>query len=599
MSQLEDTSTIPAKYRNAVIHDRNASSYPGDYQVTDAALKTYGIARELFGTTEVINMDGSKFRVKDYQYVLDDGSVGMTFLPVNDDGAAAGPEGDMVYSSVLVDQFLRKKMGLGVEDPIYAIMYYIHPELNKGTVLDFAKNDKIELGITHLGAYFGGGRTTNSPPLYHNRVWGVKGESYNKFGYPANVMILSLEGVDQATLNKNLCLSDNILNYGVRFPPDYKSSHYRPADINTALMFYKDWVKEKHYLRSEMSWYTYCAAHKTLVANIGLNLPHNLNSFKEIYGEKEGAEFFKVFSQYHFEIFGTEFTEYHQTDFEPLWKKQGLTAEQIRPFTLDEYKAWDRARMHGTLENFEGFKPLPTNVGTPWAPQMTADIMYDFVQMYADFIDAGAVAMCATLYGFAAPVIERTDISKIEYLTGVVPIVQHAMLAHARIYAAAEPASSYKDSAYYKETFKALYEALGGKDTNFDATHEPAHNALESHSWWDSLKELVGELVGDILPEVLAWISLMSVRKHWDEIMSGGQVPLSDAYVQFMDSIQKDLEEARAMVVHNRKGIQFNAPPAIGHMMGVGMYTHNELISLQTVVTVMNYTELERVSSAS
>ena len=91
----------------------------------------------------------------------------------------------------------------------------------------------------------------------------------------------------------------------------------------------------------------------------------------------------------------------------------------------------------------------------------------------------------------------------------------------------------------------------------------------------------------------------MSVRKHWDEIMSGGQVPLNDAYVQFMDSIQKELEEARAMVVHNEKGIQFKAPPAIGHMMGVGMYPHNEHISLQTVVTVMDYTELERVDSAS
>jgi hypothetical protein len=127
----EDANAIPVKYRNPVIHDRGPSAYPRDYQVTDAALKAYGIPRELFGTTEVRNADGSSFRVKDYQYLLEDGSVGMTFLPVNDDGAAAGPDGEMVYGSVLVDQLLRSKMGLKAEDPIYALMYFIHPELNK------------------------------------------------------------------------------------------------------------------------------------------------------------------------------------------------------------------------------------------------------------------------------------------------------------------------------------------------------------------------------------------------------------------------------------------------------------------------------------
>ncbi|MCP5130487.1 MAG: hypothetical protein H6985_12985 [Pseudomonadales bacterium] len=590
MHKDKKAEPIPAKYRNPVIHDRGPSSYPGEYQVTDAALKTYGTSRELFGTTEVMNADGSSFRVKDCQYVLDCGSVGMTFLPVNDTGAAAGPDGEMVYSSVLVDQLLRDRMGLKPEDPIYALMYYIHPELNKGSVLEFAASDKVELGITHMGAYFGGGRTTNSPPLYHNRLWGVKGEVYNDFGYPANVMILSLDGVDQALLNKNLQLTDNVLNYGVRFPPDYKSSKFRPANINTALMFYRDWVTEQHYLRSDVSWFTYCAAHKTLVANVGLNLPHNLNAFKEIYGEQEGADFFKVFSQFHFEVFGEEFTEAHQTDFEPLWKKQGLTPAQIKPFTLEQYTAWDNALMSGTLDSFTGLKALAPDMGTPWAPQMTADVIYDFVQLYADFVDAGAIAMSATVFGFAAPAIQRTGISKIEYLFGAMPIVQHAMEAHARIYAAAKPAKSYECSDYYKATSTELYLALGGKDKEFDAAAKPQHAALQHHGLMDIIKSLIGDLV----PEVLTWLSLMRVRDNWESIMAGGQVPMDTAYTQFMEAVQGEFQKARDMVVSDPEGVQFYTPPAIGHMMAIGMYPHNSLVSLKSVVTVMNYTELEK-----
>lgn len=587
------TDSIPAKYRNPVIHDRSPSNYPGDFQITDKALKAYGISRELFGTTEVLNPDGSSFRVKDCQYVLEDGSVGMTFIPVNDAGAVEGADGHTIYGSVLVDQLLRDKMGLKHDDQIYALLYYIHPELNKGSVLDFVTKltDKLELGITHMSAYTGGGRTTNSPPLYHNRVWGVKGEVYNDFGYPANLMILSLRGVDQATLNKNLALTDNILNNGVRFPLDYKTSQFRPVHINTALMFYRDWVLEEQYLRSDTSWFTYCAAHKSLVANVGLNLPHNLNSFKEVYGETEGAEFFQQFSDLYFEVFGDEFTEDHQTHFEPLWKQQGLTAQQIRPLTLKEYEAWDAALMKGQLEHFVGKKPLDPAIGTPWGPQMTADIIYDFVQMYADFVDAGAIMTAATVYGFATPVIERTGISKFEYLYGAIPIAQHAMEAHARMYAAKDSARSYKESIYYKQTFQSLYTALGGKDKGIDVNkdHSEHFGALGLE-----LLGLIKGLEANLLPELLTWVSLIRVRHNWDNIMSGELIPLDEAYVKFMDSIQNNLIKAREMVVSNPKGIQFNTPPAIGHMIVTGMFPCNELVSLRPIVTVVNYTELER-----
>ncbi len=585
-------NVIPPKYRNSVIHDRGPAAYPGAYQVTDAALSAYGITRELFGSTEVVNADGSTFRVKDYQYVLDDGSVGMTFLPVNDNGAAAGPDGNMVYGSVLVDEFLRQHMGLSADDPVYALIYFIHPELNKGSASDLAKTDKFELGITHMGAYLGNGRTSNSPALYHNRGWAVKGETYNKFGYPANVLVLRLSGVDQATLNKNLHLADNVLNYGVRFPLDYKNSQFRPVNINAALMFYRDWILERHYVRTDVSWFTYCAAHKTVVADIGLNLPHNLAAFKEVYGDKEGADFFDAFSRFHFALFGEEFTADRQTTFEPLWKKQGLTPAQIRPFaTVDDYAAWDNARMTGTLDRFTGFTPLAPDQGTPWAPQMTADAIYDFLQTYADFVDAGAITMSAALFGYADLVVARTRISKLEFLSGAVPIVQRAMEAHARAYAAAQPSPSYTDSAYYAATSAALYKALGGSNDADDATAAPEHELQDEGSVWNSITALAA---GELAPNVLVWISLARVRDNWGSIIASGQVPMATAYVDFMDAIQGDIEKARDMVVRDARGIEFNTPPAIGHMIGIGMFPCNALVSVKPVVTVMNYTELER-----
>ena len=93
----------------------------------------------------------------------------MTFLPVNDHGEVMGPDGETRYGSQLIDELLREKMALKPDDPIYAPIYYIHPEQNKGNLITFANpevTDKVEMGITHWGSYLGNGRTSNAPPLW-------------------------------------------------------------------------------------------------------------------------------------------------------------------------------------------------------------------------------------------------------------------------------------------------------------------------------------------------------------------------------------------------------------------------------------------------
>ena len=592
MSADKSNSTIPAKYRNPVIHDRAPSQFVGDYQVTREALGNYNVARDLFGTTTVLNPDGTSFVAKDYQYVLDDGSVGMTFLPVNDTGAVDAADGRKVFGSVLVDEFLRNKMGLQPTDAIYAPIYYIHPEQNKGSIAelaDTATSDKISVGVTHWGSYLGNGRTSNSPSLYHNRVWSVSGEPDTDYGYPANVMIMSLDGVDQAMLNKNLLLADDFINYGVRFPQDYKNSMYLTADLNTTFMFYRDWILERNYLKTNVSWFTYCAVHKTIVTTIGMNLPHNPASFKEVYGDKEGQEFFDAFCKNHFTLLGAEFTEDRQTFFEPLWKKHGLSREEIRPLTLDEYNAYDTARREGQLSKFKGFVPLDPGVGMPWAPQMTSDMVYDFVQIYGDFVDAGAIAVCATIYFFMGPAVARTGISELEYLSGALPIMQHAMESHAKIYAAQKPTTSYKDSAYYKSTFTVVYAALGGTDKNVDPLAVPDFEAFLVDIL-DARKSLQASWT----PELLAWFTMTLVRKNWGSILAGGELSVDDAYVEFMDAVQAELTKARDMIVSRPDRIQYNIQPCLAHLVGIDMFKHySKYVSVQTVATVMNHTELE------
>jgi len=573
---------------NQVMHNSNPSVYAGDYQVTEAALKNYVITRDKFGTTDIELPDGTTFNVKDYQYVLENGNVGMYLMPINEYGTFTAADGKEVWASQLVDTFLREKMKISPTDPLYAFVYYIHPELNKNTLQGFAQTEKVEMGITHLGAYYGQGVTSNSPPLYHNRRWGVVGPT---FGYPCNVMIVSMDGVDQAMLNKNFLLTDKFLNYGVRFPKDYKNSAFRMVDLNTCLMFYRDWIMEANYLKTDSTWFTYCAAHKTLVTTVALNLPHNRNSFKEVYGEKEGSDFYDLFCKNYFALVGEEFTAAEETDFTPLWKIEGFTPAQIKPFTIDEYNAYDTARREGKLGSFTGFRPLEPTQGTGWGPQLAADVILNFVEAYADFIDASAIVSCATIMGYSTQVIARMGITEEEFLNTAMPILETIMQAHAMVYAPKDPNPDYEKSNYYIQTFEGLYIGFGGKKENIP---DALNNFPIFEKYEGKLKEFVAFLQQDqLFPEFLAWWSLWQVRKNWATIISKPSISPNDAYEWLKTAVSSLFENARKIVATQEDKIQYNTPPAIAHMIGIGMFAKNQHIQMKTVCTVMDHSELE------
>lgn len=581
------------KYRNPVYHDAGKSTFAGDYELTDQALKNYDVARDKFGTTQVILPNNSSFIVKDYQYRLDDGSVGMRFVPVSNNDSILSPAKSYETGYYFIDEFLRKEMNLNKDEPIYALINYFHPELNKGTITELLSptSDKIEMGFTHLGAYYGKGYTTNAPMLYHWHRFGVTGEANQTiFGYPANVQIISLKGVPQGTLNKNLRYADTCLNSGVLFPNKdkmvYKHSKFRPVDINTALMFYKDWLNYEKYLREDASWYTYCAAHKTLVATVALNLPHNLASFQEVYGIAGGADLYEKFKLFYNNVIGPDpgFLPSDETHFEPLWKQQGFTAEQISPFTLDEYNAYEKARIAGSINGYKGKKPLPPNKATCWAAQTSAEVIFDIVQAYADMFDVGPIISSAVILGFMDTIDDRMGISKLTYLFHAMPIVDKLMIAHASMLAAKNP------DTYLKTTFEELVLAYGGK-------HDGSNSLDEELKKLKSFSGVIAFIKSDPIPKAIAAWALLGVVTHWDKIISAGTVSLTDAYETFMKSCKKDMENAKALYITDPTKIEYNTPPAIAHLICNGMYEADEYVTVKEVCTLIDSSEIQLKTS--
>jgi len=587
--------------RNKIIHGNDASIFSSDYELTEHALGPdgYNVKKSKFGSTEVLNQ-GSSFRVRDAQYQLGNESVGMHFIPVSDSNSVLKPSGINQSGHQQIDQFLRRTMGLKDSEQIYALLNYFHPELNKGTLkslLTDDEGDKLTLGFTHLAAYLGRGYTSNAPMLYHHHHFGVDG-FYDRppgktcYGYPANIQIISLDGEDQATLNKNFMYVDTCLNSGVMFPnrssTEYKNTKFRTIDINTSLMYYRDWINFKSYLRTDPSWFNYCAAHKTIVANIAVNLPHNCNAFQEVYGKIDGKDLFDKFKLFYMSIIGPdpEFSSSDETHFEPLWKKENLTCDQIKPFTLQEYENYEKAFLGNDLAKFKGMKPLPAHKATCWAPHQTADIIYDFVRVYADFMDVGAVDSSAVIIGFMPLIEERMGISAQNYLCHAMPIISKLMIADAKI-------KMEKNSAVYlKKAFEQLTLAYGGKLAD-SLSFDKARERLERIGLENTSQVIESVIQNRWSPAIMAAWSLYGVFSKSQEILQNGPISKVKAYEELVKDIENDLSYADSDHIGDSSKVQYNATPCLTHTIAVGLNRHNKFVKIREVATIIDVTELK------
>jgi hypothetical protein len=592
-------SEIPPKFRNPIYHFHGPSTFPSPYKLTDKALKDYGVSRELFGSTNVIISKDLVYNVKDYQYAVakdDNGNVtavGMNILPVSDNSFVLDPNGNPVAGSQMVDDLIREKSGLGPDDQIYALISYMHPECNSGTISELSKTAKTTLGFTHLGAYKGNGITSNSPTEYHNHRFGCKwgGVIDTDYGYPCNVHLIRLENVDQATFNRNCQLVDMLVGHGLEFPGNYQDSMFRPVYVNAALMYYRDWLYQEDYLMTDSSWYFYCAANKLTVLNIACNLPHNPNSFKEVYGEVEGTKLWQQFLKRYTNVTGFSFYYYpdQETDFTPLWKQEGLTPEDITPFTIDQYNAYDAFRREGTPYN--GPSPVAPPKAVVCDAQSTADIVYEFVMIYADPYDAGPLTTIGVLFGFMQPVLQRTGIPETEYLYYALGISQKLAYEYACISAAANPAPAWDQSKWFWETYNIIFAIFGGSA----AVSGSAEDIKEVQKIVDQGLQAqdLANTTDQPAAEVMTVYTLMDVILNWDKIMARGIVDAATAYDEFMESAHDLFEGAEGIVVTNPDMIQYNIMPSALNVVSNGLYGKNSLVSIETICTAVDMSELQ------
>ncbi len=553
----------PAAVNAGPMHFTGPATYEGAKLKAEALTGAYrGVSPSKFGMTEVQlpQPDGTTKTVvvRDMHYDLGDGKVGMRLIPVKDNDPAANRQ---------MDDFLRQKMGLSANEPIWALISYIHPEEHSGDLKQLGTEMlKTEMGTTHLGAYVGEGHTTNSPESYHQYSWEVK-------GYPANVQMVSLQGVPQGELNRNMLDADKVLNKGVKFPPDYKNDVMQTVDLNTTLQFYRDWVNDAPYLKEDPTWATYCAEHKTIVTNVGLNVPHNAESFKEIFGATDGPPLWDKFKQ-KFEVAnGRPFTAADETHFEPLWKKEGLTAAQIHPSTKQEHDDYVKARFDGSLANgtYTGFKPLPPGRGMAWRPEATADLVKNFMETYASFRDVGGYASAATIVGFKDVIGPRMGIDDKTYLATAMPVLNKIMVAEAMARAPADP-TAY--AQWVQQATAGLYVAFGGK------------------------KE-------ELAPGGTVDAGRMGLAKACMQGATGAQAQVAQAATQpaaarndlaygwMRGAIDADLERARMVPVSDARKTEFYSPPAVTNRVANGIVEHNQFVTIKVLATAVDASEVQ------
>lgn len=565
MLQSDEPSvvTTPAPVTNAPLrpaaHFQGPPTFEGP-RIKQAVLDSVygGVKPEKFGTTTVQVWPGGSGKVhnvRDMHYDLGDGKVGMRLIPVKNGDAAA---------SRAMDEHLRKEMGLGPKDPIFSLVAYIEPKEHTGDLKALART-KTEMGHTHLGAYIGEAKTVNAPETHRLRTWSVEGS-------PANVQVVSMQDTNQATLNKNLLGAMSVLNKGVQFPQDYTNDVFKTADLNTTLQFYRDWIKGEPYLKDDPKWQTYCAEHKTIVLNVGLNVPHNPESFAEIFGA-EGPALFEQFKTRFQEANGRPFTAADETRFEPLWKKEGLTPAQIAPLSKAEHDAFTAARFDGSIANgtFTGKQPLPPGLGMAWKPETTADLVHGFVETYSAFKDVGGYAASATVLGFGQEVQERMGLGQQAFLKEALPVVNKLMVAEAL---ARAPGDAAGLSAWTERAAARLYEAFGGKPQ--DLSPGGTVNAQVMQLARASLQG-----IGSAAAQVAQAAALPADKRN--EMASG--------WVK--SAIQTDLERARKLAVADPSKTELYSPPAITNRIMNGMHEGNAFVKIRVVATAVDASEVE------
>lgn len=548
------------------------SAFEGPYLPAPWALreKYKGVLGEKFGTVDIQLQNGDSYNIPDFHYFLGKQKLGMRLIPVSDDGDVTAPNGSQAPGHHVIDHLLRKESGLSADEPIYAIISYTRPDEHSIPFAHLTSTRKLQLGHQHLAAYVGEGHTTHVLERFSNPAWKPKGSNviWNVKGYPANVFLISLQGVEQHTLNRNALIVDTILVSGAYSPVNTQNLQCRTKDINTILQFYRDWIRDADYLK-DLSWYTNCSNHKSIVVNVMLNVPHSEKRFQQIFGD-EGPQLWHTFKARYAQITNREFTKTDETEFTPLWQLEGLSAEDVQPLTLADYNLFQAAMLENRLDSYQGRRPVKPGAGMAWKPETLADLINGFMVMYFSFPIVGGVYPALMLLNLQGQVKDVLNISEEQYRALVDPVIKKLILADAM-------AHVQNNSLWLRQVTNELYAGLGGNTEDLSLTGTPD---------------------ASIMNQLETYIS--DARENIDEIMSRSQKTIHEVAEWLQQSLSVVIERARGLAVLDESKAGFFTSPGVIQRIALGMYEASPYVAIRTVCTAMDEEELVlRSSSAS
>jgi hypothetical protein len=398
---------------------------------------------ETFGTFKVTHpLTGvSLFMVRPAQYVVgknQDGSpqLGIRPIPIEDDS-------DNGY--LIMDTFLRKKMQLAADDYIFSPIFYYHPEKYYGSLMELGKPEmhRIDDGFTHMGAYIGQGRTRNSPYDFFDMKWKVMDETK---AYPAQVAQVNYDGVSSAEFNKNAYIALRLLNEGnegVQFTRlEYKRDYYNANNLKEIFDFYRAWLDPEwiradsdkgvpfyQIIMDDLKHDTYCSEHITMALNVALNLVQteagyiatfgrdseqpDLGAAKQLNGINKGGEWFWKRAQIVWnQMAGNEpFPQVDDAEMIPLWSRPGHVHPENKKIGRRRLFGGKRRKLVAGEPIKPGEAPLVTypGVSMAWAPMTLADIVSDFMELYARWDKTGPEFSIKALEGFEKQVADRLE----------------------------------------------------------------------------------------------------------------------------------------------------------------------------------------------
>jgi hypothetical protein len=566
-SSLRDGVTIPAKLWESRSVPPPVHHF---YRLRPRALhdKYNGVDAANFGTVSITLPEGRAYKVRDFHYRLANGQLGMHIVPVSDDGPVQQPDGTWANGSSVVDHVLRARMGLSESDPIYALAAYIRPDEHQLSLDELPSSKKLFYGYKHLGAYFGDGKTTHAPQNYHAESWHQRGHNvWHVRGYPATLFFLSLEAVDQSTLNRNARIVDAVLNDRVLALADFERMRCRVFTLNSALQFYRDWIRESEYL-TDYSWFMSCGDHKAVVANVMLNLPHNPQSFLEIFAD-DGESLWSDFKRRFSVVSGRAFQIDDETHFEPLWKKEGLSAGQVRPLSLAQHNAFDAAIQENRLSSFEGIRPLPSGVAMGWPMETPIDLLNGFASTYLRFVDVGGIVSAAVMVRLASRASDQLGISESQYCALISPIVTRLLIADAK-----QNASRLADwLTQAKTTFRRV---LAGSQASTKGDAGPIHHAsMLAEKYFTEVEAQLPRLA--LEPTATATGAL-----NWLHM-----------------ELKKAIADLRQQSTSGALATTYFATPGVFHRVAMGAYPCSKFVSVTAVCTVVDQSELELVHESA